>query len=376
MHKQPRAAALFKSRVLGAWLLVAGCWPGQAWAQCDWPAWLQFKQAYISEQGRVIDPAEDRHITTSEGQSYALFFALVANDQAAFEQLLQWTQHNLAKGDLTARLPAWLWGKNEQQQWTVLDSNSAADSDLWLAYDLLEAGRLWKNRRYQVLGTLLLQRIAREEVADIPGLGVMLLPGKQGFVKEESWKLNPSYLPPQLLARFASLAGPWKDMQQSYRQLLLGSAPLGLVPDWVVWHESLGWQPDSKKGSDGSYDAIRNYLWLGMLASDAPHRQALLAHLQPMADLTAKQGRVPEQIDALTGESAGVGPVGFSAALLPFLHQSTTAQVLRQHLADTEFDKQAYYDTVLRLFGEGWIQGRYRFNAAGELVVWDQTCKK
>ncbi|WP_417616620.1 cellulose synthase complex periplasmic endoglucanase BcsZ [Oceanisphaera sp.] len=375
-RKQPFAAALLKHWVLGVGLLAVGLWPGQALAQCDWPAWQHFKQAYISEQGRVIDPADERQITTSEGQSYGMFFALVADDQAAFERLLQWTQDHLAKGDLTARLPAWLWGKNAQQQWTVLDSNSAADSDLWLAYDLLEAGRLWKNRRYQVLGTLLLQRIAREEVVDIPGLGVMLLPGKQGFVKEESWKLNPSYLPPQLLARFASLTGPWQEMQQSYRRLLVGAAPLGLVPDWIVWHASLGWQPDTQTGSNGSYDAIRSYLWLGMLAADALHREALLAHLQPMADLTAKQGWVPEQVNALTGESTGVGPVGFSAALLPFLQGTATASLLRQRLVNAELDSQAYYNTVLRLFGEGWNQGRYRFNGAGELVVWDQTCKK
>ena len=64
-------------------------------------------------------------------------------------------------------------------------------------------------------GTLLLQRIGREEVADIPGPGLMLLPGKVGFVAEDRWRLNPSYLPPQLLARFAALNGPWRAMRQS-----------------------------------------------------------------------------------------------------------------------------------------------------------------
>ena len=93
--------------------------------------------------------------------------------------------------------------------------HSASDADLWIAYNLLEAGRLWKSRRYQTPGTLLLQRIGREEVADIPGPGLMLLPGKVGFVAEDRWRLNPSYLPPQLLARFAALNGPWRAMRQS-----------------------------------------------------------------------------------------------------------------------------------------------------------------
>ena len=33
-----------------------------------------------------------------------------------------------------AHLPGWLWGKKSDDQWTVLDSNSASDSDLWIAF--------------------------------------------------------------------------------------------------------------------------------------------------------------------------------------------------------------------------------------------------
>lgn len=49
-------------------------------AACTWPAWEQFKKDYISQEGRVIDPSDARKITTSEGQSYGMFFALAAND--------------------------------------------------------------------------------------------------------------------------------------------------------------------------------------------------------------------------------------------------------------------------------------------------------
>lgn len=44
-------------------------------AACTWPAWEQFKKDYISQEGRVIDPSDARKITTSEGQSYGMFFA-------------------------------------------------------------------------------------------------------------------------------------------------------------------------------------------------------------------------------------------------------------------------------------------------------------
>ena len=67
--------------------------------QCQWPMWQSFKQNYI-KNGRVIDNSDPRSITTSEGQSYGLFFALIANDEPTFNALLHWTEKNLADGDL------------------------------------------------------------------------------------------------------------------------------------------------------------------------------------------------------------------------------------------------------------------------------------
>ena len=62
-----------------------------------------------------------------------MFFALAANDRVAFDNILDWTQNNLAQGSLKERLPAWLWGKKENSKWEVLDSNSASDGDVWMA---------------------------------------------------------------------------------------------------------------------------------------------------------------------------------------------------------------------------------------------------
>ena len=65
----------------------------------SWPLWNRYAGTFISGDGRVIDrTAGDR--TTSEGQAYALFFSLVANDRALFQRLLAWTEQNLAQGDL------------------------------------------------------------------------------------------------------------------------------------------------------------------------------------------------------------------------------------------------------------------------------------
>lgn len=347
---------------------------------CHWPAWEKYQRDYISAEGRVIDPSTPSQITTSEGQSYGLFFALVANDRAMFEKLLQWTEDNLASGDLSAHLPAWQWGKKvpqaEDSPWDVLDPNSASDADLWIAYNLLEAGRLWQSRRFLTLGTLLLQRIAREEVAEIPGLGVMLLPGKIGFVHTDRWRFNPSYQPPQLLIRFSTLNGPWKAMREVNLRLLKESAPKGFSPDWVVWNEQQGWQADETKPNIGSYDAIRVYLWAAMLAPESEERAALVAHFQPMATLTAQSGTPPEYVDTATGKAQGTGSVGFSAALLPLLAANPAAHnVQRQRLHDAPPDSNAYFSASLTLFGQGWDEQRYRFSQQGELLpAWDKQC--
>ena len=195
-------------------------------AACTWPAWEQFKKDYISQEGRVIDPSDARKITTSEGQSYGMFSALAANDRAAFDNILDWTQNNLAQGSLKERLPAWLWGKKENSKWEVLDSNSASDGDVWMAWSLLEAGRLWKRAAlYRHRRSALLKRIAREEVVTVPGLGSMLLPGKVGFAEDNSWRFNPSYLPPTLAQYFTRFGAPVDHAARNQSTFIAGNRP-------------------------------------------------------------------------------------------------------------------------------------------------------
>ena len=350
-------------------------------APCDgWPAWQDFRRHFVSDGGRVLDRSADGQPTTSEGQSYALFFALAANDRPAFDKLLQWTRDNLAGGDFSARLPAWQWGKRPDGQWGVMDDNSASDSDLWIAYDLLEAGRLWREPRYTALGKLLALRIAREETTDLPGLGPTLLPGRYGFSKPGLTRLNPSYLPPQLMARMAhALPGSnWAALRGTSQRVLLESAPAGFAPDWIGYRN--GFVADDASKASGSYNAIRVYLWAGMLAPDAPERAALLARLKPMARQVAKTGLPPETVDTRDGKVQGSGPIGFSMALLPFLQAqgdqaALQTQLLRVEAMPLSERPDAYYDHVLTLFGQGWQQARYRFKANGELVpAWEGAC--
>lgn len=332
-----------------------------------WPAWEAFAQNFIGNGGRVVENADARQRTVSEAQGYALFFALVANQPERFERLLRWTEDNLAGGDLTQRLPAWWWGRRDDGSWGVLDDNAACDADLWIAQALGEAGRLWGVRRYTVLAAVLAERVRREEVAELPGLGPMLLPGPRGFVPSPGrWRLNPSYLPPMQLRWLATRLGPpWQAMHDSALRVLRHSAPRGLAPDWTIYDVATQRFEPHQQGF-GSYDAIRVYLWLGL--SQVP--PALLAHFAPMGDATDSAGAPPEKID-MNGARPGDGPPGFSAALLPFLKALGRGDTLRrqhQRVAAKPPGPDAYFDQVLRLFGEGAVEGRYRFDAAGQVV--------
>lgn len=341
----------------------------------SWPAWEHFQKQMISAEGRVIDFSDSRHITTSEGQSYALFFALIQNDKALFRRLVKWTEDNLAQGDLASQLPAWLWGETETKEWGVLDSNSASDSDLWIAYTLLEAGRLWHERQYTVLGHLLLQRIADEEMTDLPSFGTVLLPGKVGFATEDAWRLNPSYLPPQLVwrAQHTLPQSAWAEVARHMPDLLIQTAPLGIAPDWVTWQDQQ-WSYPTATEQIGSYDAIRVYLWIGMLASSSQaHR--LQTHFKQALPYVDQQGLPAETLDVLQGKATGQGPIGFSAALLPLFKDTPFGAAQADRLKGIQWEQMGYYNFMLYLFGQGWEEQRYVFDAEGHVIPYWVDCQ-
>ena len=131
--------------IVSAWGVITGGASAAGQPGCgNWQAWQDYKEDFLQDDGRVIDYfAEAR--STSEGQAYSLFFALVAGDRPAFDRILKWTQLNLSGGDLSSRLMAWKWGQRPDRSWGVIDGNPAGDADVWLAYTLHQAGNLWND---------------------------------------------------------------------------------------------------------------------------------------------------------------------------------------------------------------------------------------
>ena len=348
----------------------------------DWPSlWKSYTAAYMDNQVRVIDH-EGGDRTTSEGQAYAMFFALVANDRSRFDGLLHWTEMNLAEGDLTAHLPAWSWGRDKNNKWGVLDTNSASDADVWMAYALLAAGKAWNDPHYTTIGTRLAKRIASEEVVQIPGFGATLLPGAKGFENGAVYRLNASYFPVQLFVNLGHELpdGPWQEIAARIPAIVGGSSPQGFASDWVEFRPGKGFTPTSP----GSYDAIRVYLWAGMLNAATPGRDEILKAISGMAHHLRTSNVPPSKVKPDGSVQDPSSPVGFSAALVPYLSALGEKDAEQQQMSRVRlgFDSKSglygtppkYYDENLTLFGLGWFERQFWFDAEGRLAVaWQKS---
>lgn len=356
-----------------------------------WTLWDSYSARFIDQQGRVIDPMGNR--TTSEGQAYALFFALVDNDRPRFSRVFEWTNYNLALGDLGDHLPSWLWGKGKDGTWRTLDANSAADADVWIAYSLLEAGRLWNQPGYAEVAHKLMAQIAAHEVIDLPDFGPMLAPGPTGFEHNGSWTLNPSYLPEFLFARLAEddPKGPWQKIASGIPRLIRQGSPKGYAMDWVSYVPGDGFFPSSQfpdpkaPPASGSYDAIRVYLWAGLLDEHDSARAQIIDALPGMGTYLADHDAPPEMVSDAGIPSGKDGNVGFSAAVMPYLkaipgsgkalaRQSIRLNAERDPGTGMYGKDLTYYDQNLALFATGFLDGRFRFGPRGELrVEWSRS---
>jgi endoglucanase len=348
----------------------------------DWPLWQAYKRGFLDESGRIMDH-DDGERTTSEAQAYGLFFALVGNDRPAFDRILQWTQTNLASGDLASNLPAWLWGCDSNGKWRVLDKNPASDADLWMAYTLIQAGRLWHEPGFNKLGDAIAEHVAEQSVIKFSGIGTVLLPAPVGFSSKNFVELNPSYMPVQLLYGLASAhpGGPWSQVADNVPAVLRHASTHGFVMDWVKFSTDKGWEPGNGPAAEprASFDAIRVYLWAGMTAPRTRGRKELMAALQGMRGYMKDNFYPPMIVSAdgkITADRAGVG---FSAALLPFLKaqgderalalQQSRLDIARKPQSGLYGDPPRYYDQNLALFGTGWIQNLFSFKPEGTLEV-------
>jgi endoglucanase len=183
-------------------------------------------------------------------------------------------------------------------------------------------------------------------------------------------------------------AGPWRHIALDIPLMLEQSARHGFAMDWVNYIPGDGFYPappmqtgnkDSEQ-SGGSYDAIRVYLWAGMISSEGTLRAQVLSDLPTMSVYLANHDAPPEKVSDQGIPLAQDGPVGFSAAVLPYLRafpdfgrlsaqQTVRMSRMRDPVTGLYGKDLAYYDQNLALFSTGFLSDRFRFGSGGELNV-------
>lgn len=329
-----------------------------------WDLWDEFKRTNVDEQGRVIDYSDPRHITTSEGQSYAMFFALVANDRKAFDQIFQWSENNLGPDQ-----PAWLWGiptAKAGDPGKIIDTNNATDSDMWIAYCLLEAARMWNDKAYEDKANAYLRKL-KELVRTIPGVGQVILPGRVGFEEKGVITINPSYYPPHILRRFAEYDSSWQPVLEGSINALLRCSLGGASPDWAKFDKN-GRLIDQGK-LEGSYNAIRSYLWASILSPKDPNYKVLLKLYMPMIELVKRVNIPPETVKLEEMKVSTQDVNAFGACFLPYVTNDKAGSVIRTVLTSTKMEPDGYYRNVLTAFGLGFDYRNYAFDEKGQLII-------
>ena len=237
--------------------------------------WENYKQEFIDDAGRVIDPNPtgnantpdvdmESGLITSEGQAYALLRAVWQDDQDTFENVLFWTNENLRKDN---GLYAWQAAADNPDPANVLAQDNAADADIDIAFALVQAGQRWSNADYTTQGQALLSAVWERNVIELAGNLYVL--ASDNAERETGYLTNASYYSPAMFRSFALVdSGQGRDWNRladdSYNFLRAArNSETGLVSNWNLVGEDGTVSSASEYVAEGAdtygYDAFRTY---------------------------------------------------------------------------------------------------------------------
>ena len=282
------------------WIVISDPWrlpPGD---------WSLYKKNFVSPQGRVIDDGNGG-VTHSEGQGYGMLIAGAYGDRAAFDKIWKWTRENLQtrKED---KLISWLWKPGQNGGGSVADANNASDADILVAWALLRASKRWGDYACQQAAAEILVDLRRRAVQDSPH-GPVLLPGVDGFLKDDGILLNPSYYVFPAFRSFSqSFPGSGWDTLSKSGLKMVGEARFGrwsLTPDWVLSAETFSMKTSFPP--DFGYNAIRIPLHLAWENPKSPLLQPYANFWKQFPELSKIPSTVNLETNAFGADPALLG---------------------------------------------------------------------
>jgi endo-1,4-beta-D-glucanase Y len=294
-----RRTALAFAAALG----LAGAVPGGSFAAgSDDLEWALWRGLHLDVGGRVIDDANGK-ISHSEGQGYGLILAVAFDDISNFVRIWSWTKTNLLIRD--DGLMAWRW--QEDATPNVQDVNNATDGDILVAWALSMAAGKWTRPDLATAAQSLATAIVEHATVELGGR-LLLLPGVDGFVKDEGAIVNPSYWIFPALTALGALDGDprWQRLYDDGLAMLEAArVPGRTIADWVLARAdgSFG-PPPGELGYRTGYNAYRVPLYL-LWAGEAQRPV-----LDGFADLWAGSAAGPIVMEASAADGLVVSTSG------------------------------------------------------------------
>lgn len=285
----------------GLLTLVSGCARASPEKLRLLGGWDDFKARFMTGDGRIVDTGNGG-ISHSEGQGFAMVLAEAADDRAAFDRLLAWSEATLALHDV----PLFAWRFDPAKKTPVDDLNNATDGDILIAWALLRGSRRWREDSYAERSKHIRDAV-RTELVRKRGQRTLLLPGRFGFEHPDRTTINLSYYVWPALDQFRSEDGsePWDPVIRDGENLLRDShfGALSLPTDWTDVAPTGVTRPAVDKPPRFGFDAIRIplYLMLGGRRRDAT------SIADAWKSFAVRHRPIPAWIDVETGAQADFG---------------------------------------------------------------------
>ena len=317
-------------------------------------AWTDYKNKFISDDGRVVDFYQDS-MSHSEGQGYGLLLSLMHDDQKTFDRLLMWSVDNLqVRRDA---LFAWAWGKRSNGSWAVIDYNNASDGDILIALALLNAAKKWNHKAYETLALKIIKEIRTLLVTRRNGAS-MILPGYYGFEKKPGLILNSGYLILPAFSRFARVDDSkfWGKIYTDGIMILEKArfSRFKLPPDWIFFQNG-DLSVYTSKGTSFGYEAIRVPLYLIW-----DNNKELLKSFSDYLQFLEKSYYLPNWINLVDGSiSVDEAPAGFHSVMgrcAAYLSKKALSQKLLNKAEEKiKHEPKDYFSHTLYLLSQGAI---------------------